>query len=73
MGTDDVKEMIWGLRGEGETVECARCGKQTPFEEAVPEEGDEWECFPCWERCNEQERRELHAIEMAKAKMRGNP
>jgi hypothetical protein len=22
----------------------------------IIEEGDEWECPPCWERCNEQER-----------------
>lgn len=54
----DVKELLWDLRGEGATVECARCGKQVPFAEAEPEEGGEWECLPCNKRCNEQEQRE---------------
>lgn len=40
-------------------VECARCGKAITFEEAVPEEGDEWECRPCNERCNAAEKAAL--------------
>lgn len=37
---------------------CARCGKQDRSHRMAIEEGDEWECFPCWERCNAQERAE---------------
>lgn len=37
-------------------VECARCGLILSCEDAMPEEGDEWECYPCWVRCNEKER-----------------
>jgi hypothetical protein len=37
-------------------VSCARCGKILPCTEAMLEEGDEWECPACWDRCNEQER-----------------
>lgn len=47
--------------GEPETFEpydvtCARCGKVLSCTEAVIEEGDEWECPPCWERCEAKER-----------------
>jgi hypothetical protein len=38
-------------------VTCARCGKVLSCTEAVAEEGDEWECVPCWERCNAEEKR----------------
>jgi len=55
--SEDVKALLWAMRDEGDTVECARCGKQVPFEEAEPEEGGEWECRPCNIRCNEQERK----------------
>lgn len=58
MDNEDAKALIWDLRGEGETVECARCGKWLNFDGAIPEEGGEWECSACWERCNEQERKE---------------
>lgn len=54
--SDPWKQLLWDMRGEGETVRCARCGKLVEFDEAEPEEGGEWECFPCNERCNEQER-----------------
>ena len=53
---DEVKAMIADLRGEGETVTCARCGKEVAVADAEPEEGGEWECLPCWERCETQER-----------------
>jgi hypothetical protein len=32
-------------------VTCARCGKIGMASEYMVEEGDEWECPPCWERC----------------------
>jgi len=57
----DLKQMIWDLRGENVTVECARCGKQIGIELAEPEEGGEWECRPCNIRCNEQERKALQS------------
>jgi len=38
------------------TVTCARCGKVGDSEIFMLEEGDEWECPPCWERCEAQER-----------------
>lgn len=31
-------------------VRCARCGFVVMAKDAVPEEGDEWECMPCWDR-----------------------
>lgn len=37
-------------------VHCARCGKLGTSETFYVEEGDEWECPPCWERCEAQER-----------------
>ena len=51
----EVKELLWAIRGEGETVTCARCGKEVSFEEAIPEEAGEWECPTCWKRCEMQE------------------
>jgi len=39
-------------------VTCARCGKSGMASEFVIEEGDEWECPPCWERCEAAERRQ---------------
>src|SRR5690554_6167674 len=53
---DEVKAMLADLRGEGETVTCSRCGKEVAVADAEPEEGGEWECPPCWERCETQER-----------------
>lgn len=37
-------------------VTCARCGKVLSCLDAFIEESDEWECQPCWERCEAQER-----------------
>jgi hypothetical protein len=37
-------------------VNCARCGKLGTSEKFYVEEGDEWECLPCWERCEAIER-----------------
>ena len=33
------------------TVICARCGIEGTSETFMLEEGDEWECPACWERC----------------------
>lgn len=37
-------------------VTCARCGKVGPCHVFIVEEGNEWECPECWERCERQER-----------------
>lgn len=42
-------------------VTCARCGKVLPCDEAYVEEGNEWECPECWERCEAAERAALSA------------
>lgn len=38
---------------------CDRCGKEDRQHRMMIEEGDEWECVPCWERCNAKELAEL--------------
>jgi hypothetical protein len=52
-GSDDLPPM------EPYDVTCARCGKVLSCNDAVAEEGDEWECFPCNDRENARERAEL--------------
>ena len=48
---------IWeALPDEPLSVICARCGKAGTSEEFYLEEGDEWECPACWQRCEAQER-----------------
>ena len=37
-------------------VTCARCGAPGTSATFVIEEGDEWECPACWERCEAKER-----------------
>lgn len=37
-------------------VTCARCGLVLMCDFAVVEEGDEWECLPCWERLEQLEK-----------------
>lgn len=34
---------------------CARCGGLFSIDNMVAEEGDEWECFGCNERCNDKD------------------
>lgn len=63
-----MKELIWAIRGEGDTVECARCGKRVTFNEAEPEEGGEWECVPCNIRCSDLERLQSRRRRGMKAK-----
>jgi DNA-directed RNA polymerase subunit RPC12/RpoP len=61
-GTDlpDERAAHCGEVGHAEPhleVKCARCGKEgNAGFGLVAEEGDEWECFDCWERCNAKER-----------------
>ena len=42
-------------------VTCARCGKVLSCLDAYIEEGDEWECPECWERCEAAERAAITA------------
>lgn len=42
-------------------VTCARCGKVLSCRDAYVEEGDEWECPECWERCEAAERAAITA------------
>lgn len=44
------------IKFEPYDVTCARCGKVLSCVDAIAEEGDEWECAACWERCNAEER-----------------
>lgn len=44
-------------------VTCARCGKAGTSNEFEIEEGDEWECPECWERCEAAERASDNGIE----------
>lgn len=37
-------------------VTCARCGIHGTSDTFMVEEGDEWECPSCWERCEAKER-----------------
>lgn len=37
-------------------TKCARCGVEKRQTSLIPEEGDEWECFECWERENAREK-----------------
>lgn len=48
---------------------CARCGKQDRTHRMMIEEGDEWECPPCWERCEAQERAQREESEKVHAEM----
>lgn len=48
-----------GTDFECDRYSCARCGAKGCSNTLVPEEGDEWECPPCNERCNETERAEV--------------
>jgi hypothetical protein len=56
---DAIDEAFWRSveAGPDYEVTCARCGKVLLASDAVPEEGDEWECLPCWERCEAVENR----------------
>lgn len=51
-----MREMLYGIRGVGETLTCDRCGYVGPPDEFEPEEASEWECRPCWERLEAIER-----------------
>lgn len=43
-------------------VKCARCGAVGLTADFIAEEGDEWECPPCWERCEAKERAEAETV-----------
>jgi len=42
-------------------MQCARCRKESRAHTMMPEEGDEWECLPCWHEQNAKERAALAA------------
>jgi hypothetical protein len=48
---------------EDDDITCARCGAPLRMQDAVPEEGDEWECHRCNVRWNEIERQDAIAKE----------
>ena len=43
-------------------TECARCRQWCRLHNMTPEEGDEWECPSCWERCNALEDAQRKAL-----------
>lgn len=46
-------------RDDERIVKCNRCGHDVSIFKATPEEGDQWECFPCnrtWDRLERAER-----------------
>lgn len=56
---DDDEQIEAAFSYQPYNVTCARCRTILPCDEAVPEEGDEWECFPCNERENAREKAAL--------------
>lgn len=49
------------MQGPDYEVTCARCGRIGLASVFLIEEGDEWECPPCWERCEREEREDAFA------------
>lgn len=45
-------EAMIELNGVSPIETCARCGEQDRRHRMMLEEGDEWECVNCWDRCN---------------------
>jgi hypothetical protein len=52
----DLDDWFLSAHVDDYEVKCARCGVSLHASEAYVEEGDEWECEPCWERCEAKER-----------------
>jgi hypothetical protein len=55
---EEIKALLSELDEASPMRTCARCGKQDRAHRMAIEEGDEWECPTCWERCEAQERAE---------------
>lgn len=55
----EVERLRAELNEASPLTECARCKGQFRLHRMVPEEGNEWECWPCNERENERERAAL--------------
>lgn len=51
---ETVVTVTWHGDDRPDPVTCARCGKAGTTAEFMIEEGDEWECPECWERCEAQ-------------------
>ena len=52
----DEDQLLEGVAPPDWEVICARCGIKFMASQAMVEEGDEWECGPCWDRCNAEEK-----------------
>ncbi len=56
---DEIAKWEW----EPYDVQCARCGVTVSCEEAVPWEWDEWECFPCYDKLEAEQKAALAEYE----------
>jgi len=67
--SDKARAEAWQQLAEANAVldeasplmQCARCRKESRAHTMMPEEGDEWECMPCWHEQNAKERAALAA------------
>lgn len=69
MGTKEQSRALtdeWGITDGPHIdwcVECWGCGKLVKASEAIIEEGDRWECEPCWEKLESKERVARHGLD----------
>ena len=61
--TAELAYMLSELDEASPLTECARCRQWFRLHNMTPEEGDEWECRACWERCNALEDAQRKAVE----------
>ena len=57
----DLESLLRGHLAEWAVV-CARCGDVGTTATYMLEEGDEWECPTCWERCEATERAKSNEV-----------
>ena len=60
--TAELAYMLSELDEASPLTECARCRQWFRLHNMTPEEGDEWECRACWERCNALEDAQRKAL-----------
>lgn len=53
---ETIAELLEELDEASPRQTCARCGKEFRWHQMIPEEGNEWECYPCNDRENARER-----------------
>ena len=56
-----IIEFIAWLRG-GQPSKCDFCGDDVTLEDAVPEEAGQWACMSCFNRFEEQDKRERSGV-----------